>query len=103
MVSRMVSCGRLEIGLLLISRKFRQADCQSAAGFQPAPQYSVLLRRSRAVPALERQPERELQAALRTRLGARDPAKITIATQRTRVGHALVRKIKDRSVGKIKG
>src|SRR5258706_15131731 len=33
---RMASCGRLEIGLLLISRKLRQADLQSAAGYQPA-------------------------------------------------------------------
>src|SRR5258708_26567993 len=33
----MASCGRLEIGLLLISRKLRQADFQSAAGYQPAP------------------------------------------------------------------
>src|SRR5713226_6801910 len=33
---RMASCSRLEIGLLLISRKLRQADYQSAAGYQPA-------------------------------------------------------------------
>src|SRR5258708_4289984 len=33
---RLVTCGRLEIGLLLISRKLRQADYQSAAGYQPA-------------------------------------------------------------------
>jgi hypothetical protein len=42
----MASCGRLEIGLLLIFQKLRQADFQSAAGYQPAPH----LRRSRAVP-----------------------------------------------------
>jgi len=33
----MASCGRLEIGQFLISRKLRQADFQSAAGHQPAP------------------------------------------------------------------
>src|SRR6266481_9804506 len=36
MASGIASCGRLEIGLLLISRKLRQADLQSAAGYQPA-------------------------------------------------------------------
>src|SRR5260370_31073653 len=45
---RMASCGRLEIGLLSISRKLRQADFQSAAGYQPAPH----LRRSRTMPPL---------------------------------------------------
>jgi hypothetical protein len=32
----MASCGRLEIDLLLNSQKLRQADFQSAAGYQPA-------------------------------------------------------------------
>jgi hypothetical protein len=28
----------LAIGLLVMKRKLREADCQSAAGYQPAPQ-----------------------------------------------------------------
>src|SRR5216684_8976114 len=39
MWGRLVTCGRLEIGLLLISRKFRQADFQSAAGCHPNAAY----------------------------------------------------------------
>jgi hypothetical protein len=33
----MESCGRLLIGLLAMQQKFQDADCQSAAGFHPAP------------------------------------------------------------------
>ena len=33
----MASCGRLLIGLLAVQQKLREADCQSAAGCQPAP------------------------------------------------------------------
>src|SRR5260370_13778593 len=49
MWGRMASCGRLEIGLLLIFRKLRHADFQSAAGYQPAPHNQNQLRRSSAV------------------------------------------------------
>jgi hypothetical protein len=33
----MVSCGRLLIGLLAMQQKLQEADCQSAAGYHPAP------------------------------------------------------------------
>ena len=39
----MASCGRLEIGLLPeLYRKVQQADLQSAAGYQPALQFSTV-------------------------------------------------------------
>ena len=37
MWGRLETCGRLEIGFSGVSRQLREADCQSAAGFQPAP------------------------------------------------------------------
>ncbi len=46
---RMASCGQLLIGLLAMGRKLQEADCQSAAGFQPALHHPrrYLLKKSR--------------------------------------------------------
>src|SRR5258706_11686733 len=41
MWGRLVTCGRLAIGLLKLSRNQQQADFQSAAGCHPAPQTTV--------------------------------------------------------------
>jgi hypothetical protein len=41
MWGRLVTCGRLPIGLPKLSRNQQQADFQSAAGCHPAPQTNV--------------------------------------------------------------
>src|SRR5216684_7055832 len=41
MWGRLVTCGRLAIGLPKLSRNQQQADFQSAAGYHPAPQTKV--------------------------------------------------------------
>src|SRR5882672_7174359 len=38
----LAACGRLAIGLLAMTRKLGEADCQSAAGCQPAPHWLSL-------------------------------------------------------------
>src|SRR6266568_3745437 len=38
----LAACGRLSIGLLAMTRKLGEADCQSAAGCQPAPHWLYL-------------------------------------------------------------